>query len=87
MEKSETCPVCSGRGQVWHRTRDRLGYSTAHWDPCSFCGGAGQVTEELYLDWVRERDRIESAGQAEYYQESREFEQDRATWAQDRVQA
>lgn len=77
-DNDNPCPVCSGKGKVWNRQLLRA-------VDCSFCEGSGHVTDKMLADWKWERDRLDYQGQAEYFQQRREFEEDRATWARDRA--
>ena len=73
------CPDCGGTGKAYQRLNARM-------VTCAFCDGTGHVTQRMVDERERDLERAEGRAQAAYYDERREYEDDRAVWAQDNRQ-
>jgi len=73
------CPDCGGGRKVYQRLSARM-------VTCAFCDGTGHVTQRMVDEREQDLARAEGRIQAVYYDERREYEEDRAVWAQDNRQ-
>jgi hypothetical protein len=48
------CPICLGNEVVWEPFNDDSG--DGHYVNCSFCEGAGKVSEEAVEEYLEEED-------------------------------
>ena len=73
------CPDCGGTRKAYQR-------HGATMVTCAFCDGTGHVTQRMVDERDLDIERANDRAQAAYYDERREYEDDRAVWAQDNRQ-